>query len=202
MPFYIFYHSSFKIWHVPSKLLVNPPEVKLLVNSLLPRRHVRAHLLPEGWKNPIVTGKLLLRVDFWIETIQWRWFLFIIQTRYCSPSWNPKIPKIHRIVDPEITFPTLGSWNCSRFQNGSTIPERCYWSAARSFGSVFGWSFRRYQFVRHPCQACNHYAQGHSISSTNSWRTRLNHSFKFSLEYQLSGSTFHPYCSSNLFLFN
>ena len=44
-----------------------------------------------------------------------------------------------------------------------------------SVWSLLGWHFRRYQSLRHPCQASNYYAQGHPTCPTYPWWTRINY---------------------------
>ena len=100
--------------------------------------------------------------------------LCIFQARYCRPSRNQKIPEINWIADQEIAFPAFGSWNSSRFQNWSSIPERSHWCFAGSLRGLLGGSFRRYKLVRHPRQTSYHYAERYSVGSTNSWRACLS----------------------------
>ena len=81
---------------------------------------------------------------------------------------------VHRALDPKITFPKIGSRNCSRLQDWLAFPVLGHWCFARGLWGLLGGSFRRHQFGCHPRQACHYPTQGHSIGSSSPWWTILN----------------------------
>ena len=113
------------------------------------------------------------RTSYW-----WSQETTSLQTWYCCPSWNQKIPEIHWIAHPKIAIPKIGSWNRSRFQDWLAIPVYCCRSFTRSLRSLLGWSFRGHQSLRHPRKEGHHHAKGHPIGTKNPRRTCLSFSWK------------------------
>lgn len=115
---------------------------------------------------------------------------------------NPKIPKEHRALDPQVAFPASCSWNCSRFQgiwnlnllveaghcfvvwcnvnlycsvaDGFEISESCGSCTPRSCGGVFGGVVRGHKPVCYSCQEGYHNAQGYSTRQAYPWWTCLS----------------------------
>ncbi len=52
--------------------------------------------------------------------------LFPPQSWNRGSSWDPSVPEVHRVADPQASVPASGSWDCSGFQDRLAFPERCH----------------------------------------------------------------------------
>merc|ERR1711982_224200 len=136
---------GYKSWQELSKLLVNPPEARLLANNW-PLRLPGS--LPFNWRSQEAPS---------------------LPSWYRGPERDSSLSKIHRIAHPQTSLSTFGQGDCPGFQDRSSISICCYWSPPGSIRSLPCWSFRGHQLVRYPCQARDHYAQRHPIGSPYPW---------------------------------
>lgn len=82
-------------WHVPSRPLVNPLEVKLLASSWPPRQPVNRHHPPAAWRSPIVIVPELLLC---VRSVVTRNRLSCSSANCRSSVWCVKLPRISRLI--------------------------------------------------------------------------------------------------------
>lgn len=52
--------------------------------------------------------------------------LFPPQSWNRGSSWDPSVPEVHWVADPQASVPASGSWDRSGFQDRLAFPERCH----------------------------------------------------------------------------
>ena len=95
------------------------------------------------------------------------------QAWYSRSSWDPSLPEIYWVADPQAAVPASCARNRSGFQDGPAFPELRCDGSSRSKRGVPCWSVWGHQLVRHPRQARHHHAQGYPVGPPNLRRASI-----------------------------